>query len=196
MYSGGGGGIRTCDQGLMSPCWHGRRRSPPSDFSRRDAKKAEKRTVANEGDRGRLSGRWMLSGCTLCGGAARGACPRAPSRGGLLDLNTPRSPHSRRQLMLTPTTVWNHVSNTLCKPQVADRMEAMMRVWAPGEGREKLGLQREATRARAPALPPSSVSVPFGSRLAARPSLPYGHAPGSSNWPAPSDYSRSPSLRS
>src|SRR5437016_3553659 len=68
---GGGGGIRTCDQGLMSPCWHGRRRSPPFDFLCRDTEKAERRTVANESDRGRLSGRWMLSGCTVCGGDVR-----------------------------------------------------------------------------------------------------------------------------
>jgi hypothetical protein len=29
---------------------------------------------ANESDRRRLSGRWVLSGCTVCGGGARGAC--------------------------------------------------------------------------------------------------------------------------
>jgi len=63
--AGGGGGIRTCDQGLMSPFWHGRRRSPPFDFPRRDAEKAGSRTVADWSEPGRLLARWMLSGCTL-----------------------------------------------------------------------------------------------------------------------------------
>jgi len=49
---------------LMSPGWHGRRRSPPFDFARPDAEKAEARTITNESDRRRLSGRWMLSGCS------------------------------------------------------------------------------------------------------------------------------------
>src|SRR5438270_13478262 len=80
---GGGGGIRTCDQGLMSPCWRVRRRSPPSDFPCRDAEKAEKRTGATGGEPRRLSGRWMLSGCTVCGGAPRGACRSALNRDGV-----------------------------------------------------------------------------------------------------------------
>ena len=63
--SGGGGGIRTCDQGLMSPCWQVRRRSPPFDFPRRDAENAEARTVAIGGEPRRPWGRWMLRGCSL-----------------------------------------------------------------------------------------------------------------------------------
>jgi len=62
---GGGGGIRTCDQGLMSPCWHGRRRSPPFDFPRRNAEKPEARTVATGDEPRRLLGRWMLRGCSF-----------------------------------------------------------------------------------------------------------------------------------
>ena len=64
-------------QGSMSPCWHGRRRSPPFDFPLRDAENAEMRTVANERDRRRVSGRWMLGGFTVCGRADRGACRSA-----------------------------------------------------------------------------------------------------------------------
>jgi hypothetical protein len=65
QISGGGGWDRTSDTGLMSPCWQVRRRSPPFDFPRRDAEKAAKRTVANESDRRRISGRWMLGGCSI-----------------------------------------------------------------------------------------------------------------------------------
>src|SRR5947209_515250 len=57
----GGGWDRTSDTGRMSPCWQVRRRSPPSDFLRPDAEKAEKRTGANGSDRGRSWGQWMLA---------------------------------------------------------------------------------------------------------------------------------------
>jgi hypothetical protein len=57
---GGRGGIRTSDHGRMRPCWHGRGRSPPSDFPRRDAEKAGSRTGATEGEPRRKAGRWML----------------------------------------------------------------------------------------------------------------------------------------
>ena len=46
-------------------------------FPCRDAEKARSRTITTGGERGRLSGRWMLSGCTVCGGAASGACRHA-----------------------------------------------------------------------------------------------------------------------
>ena len=67
--------VATGHDDLMSPCWHDRRRSPPSDFPRPEAEKGEKRTAANESDRRRLSGRWMLSGC-LSAAPCRGSGTR------------------------------------------------------------------------------------------------------------------------